>query len=274
MKLSIYTFVKDGLYYDFHVVEMLKHHLPLADEIVVNEGFSTDGTYEAISNLDPRIRIVRNQLDKSEPKAWLRKAKEQARRLCTGDWCILLDCDEFIPEWEFERLRAHLERTDKYVIAAQYKHFYGNYKVYLEWPDREFPPKRKQIIHRNLEDIEIYGDGSDVRLRGVDDAEEREATFQCHHFGEVRRASRLRHKWRIQAKRDIKNRWDWVPSFLFDLRPHNWFDEAILPNLHVYEGPYVDAVRKNPSEFVRDDLALYKWLTRQRQGPDEGGALR
>ena len=30
MRLSLYTSVKDGLYFDYHVVEMLKHHLPLA----------------------------------------------------------------------------------------------------------------------------------------------------------------------------------------------------------------------------------------------------
>ena len=39
MKLSLYTFVRNGLRYDFHVVEMLKHHLPLVDELIVNEGY-------------------------------------------------------------------------------------------------------------------------------------------------------------------------------------------------------------------------------------------
>jgi hypothetical protein len=43
MKLSIYTIVKNGLYNDLHVEAMLRHHLPLADEIVINDGFSDDG---------------------------------------------------------------------------------------------------------------------------------------------------------------------------------------------------------------------------------------
>lgn len=266
MKLSIYTFVKDGLYGDFHVVEMLKHHLPLADEIVVNEGFSSDGTYEAIKDLDPRVKVVRNQLDRSEPEAWLRKSKDQARRLCTGDWCILVDCDEFIPEWEFGRLREYLARTDKHLVSATYKHFYGNYKVVYD-SDRPFPPKRKQIIHRNRPDVEIYGDGSDVRISSLGGAaEETSETFECHHFGEVRRAARLRHKWHVQAKRDIRNRWSWLPAFVFDLRPHNWFDEDFLKDLKIYDGPFVEAVRNNPDEFVRDGFALYDALA--RSGPE------
>jgi len=40
MKLSLYTFVKNGLYLDFHVVAMLRHHLLLADEIIVGEGYN------------------------------------------------------------------------------------------------------------------------------------------------------------------------------------------------------------------------------------------
>ena len=38
MKLSIYTGVKDGLFFDFHVEAMLRHHLPLADEIEIISG--------------------------------------------------------------------------------------------------------------------------------------------------------------------------------------------------------------------------------------------
>ena len=267
MKLSVYTFVKDGLYYDFHLLAMLKHHLPLADEIVVNEGYSSDGSFEAIKDLHPKVRVVRNHLDTSEPQAWLRRAKDQARRLCTGDWCILLDCDEFIPEWEFTRLRDHLTLTDKHIISADYKHFYGNYKVLYERPDRPFPPMRKSIIHRNRADIEIYGDGSDVRIPALGaEAEDRQVTFDCHHFGEVRNPARLRHKWRVQAKQSIENRWNWLPSFLFDLWPHQWFDDSFVKYLKLYEGPYIEAVRNDPAEFVRDDFALYRLLTSQKAG--------
>ena len=88
MKLSLYTFVKDGLFFDYHVVDMLRHHLPLADEIVVCEGYSNDGTYEAISNIDAKIKIHRQRIDTANAKAWLRSAKDQARQRCTGDWCI------------------------------------------------------------------------------------------------------------------------------------------------------------------------------------------
>jgi len=263
LRVSLYTFVKDGLYGDYHVVDMIKHHLPFADEIVVNDGFSTDGTYEAIAGLDPKVRVVRNHLDRSEPSAWLRRSKDEARRLCTGDWCVLMDCDEFLPEWEFDRLRAHMQATDKHVLLATYKHFYGNYKVVYDNPSKPFPPRQKRIAHRNRPDIEIYGDGSDVGITALGSAAEDDAfVFHVHHFGEVRNAARLRHKWHIQSRRDVGNRWSWVPGFIFDLLPHRWSDGAFLRHLHAYEGPYVKAVRDNPEEFVRDDFSLYEQLRR------------
>jgi glycosyltransferase involved in cell wall biosynthesis len=253
--------VKDGLFFDYHVVDMLRHHLPLADEIVVCEGYSNDGTYEAISRIDPKIRIHRQRIDTANAKAWLRTAKDQARQRCTGDWCILLDCDEFIPEWDFDRLRAFLAGTDALIVAAEYRHFYGNYKVYYDNPDRPFPPRVKRIMHRNLPNIEIIGDGSDVILSGAAEGEgEAQTRFDVHHFGEVRHASRLRHKWRIQANRDIRDRWDWMPGFVFNMFPHKWLDADMLPHLHIYDGPFVKAVRDNPSEFVRDRFRLYEEL--------------
>ena len=51
-----------------------------------------------------------------------------------------------------------------------------------------------------------------------------------------------------------------LPSFLFDLFPHDWADPAYLPDLRTYEGPFVKAVRDNPDEFVRDGFKLYEYL--------------
>jgi glycosyltransferase involved in cell wall biosynthesis len=267
MKLSIYTGVKDGIFYDFHVEAMLRHHLPLADEIVVNEGFSTDGTYEAISKIDPKIKVHRFEWDRSDPASWHRKFKNQARQLCTGDWCILLDCDEFIPEWEFERLRSFLEKTTLSIVPVRFVHFYANYKVYMAQLPTIIPALGYRI-HRNLPTIEVWGDGANVSEGGKAHdvwSEGLDTAFEVHHFGSVREPSRLRQKWRTQAKQhnEQKPTWDRLPAFLFNLFPHKWNDPEVLKDLAVYDGPVIEAVKKDPDEFVRDRFAVYEQLRRR-----------
>jgi glycosyltransferase involved in cell wall biosynthesis len=274
MKLSIYTFVKNGLFYDFHVAAMLRHHLPLADEIIVNEGNSTDGTYEAIRDIDPKIHVHRSDWDRSGPDTWHRDFKNRARELCTGDWCILLDCDEFIPEWEFDRLRAFLEITDSSIVPVRFTHFYGNYRIFLANLPAIIPLKGLRV-HRNIPEIEVWGDGANVRYRGreSDRSTVAEETFDVHHFGSVRRPARLRQKWRTQAKQhDTRNpRWDKLPGFVFDLFPHKWDDPDCLNDLAIYEGPHIRAVRDDPAEFIRDDMWLYERL--RGHSTEEGGSV-
>ena len=48
---------------------------------------------------------------------WYRSFKDAARLRCTGDWCLHLDCDEFIPEWDFSRLRSRLETAPGIVLT-------------------------------------------------------------------------------------------------------------------------------------------------------------
>jgi hypothetical protein len=265
MKLSLYTFVKDGLRYDYHVVAMLRYHARLFDEIVVVEGFSSDGTFEAISGIDPKIRIIRCDLGAAAGISWYAKAKDRARKECTGEWCVLLDCDEFLPEWEAHRLRSVLEETTEHLFPLRFFHFYGNYKVYQRTTHAVFGYR----IHRNLETVEVWGDGSDVRIRGVELAPPAiDRAFDCHHFGEVRHAAQLREKWRAQARRHqgITHR-DWLPRVAFKIFPHKWCDPEITPRLQTYEGPFISAVRENPQEFVRDNFQVYRWLqtTNSRQ---------
>jgi len=273
MRLSLYTFIRNGLYFDFHVVDMLKHHLPLADEIIVNEGYSKDGTYEAIKDMDSKIKIFRNHWDTSDPTKWHIKFKNEARKLCSGDWCLLLDSDEFIPEWEFSRIRAFIKSTDKTIAWLSYINFYGNYQVYHNKPELMNWPVRKAVLHRNLPDIEVWGDGSNVRqtdkkLKATD------PIAICHHFGFVRKAARLRQKWRMQHfmhghGSTQKPRWDWVPGFIFDLLPHRWDDPDIMPYLAIYDGAIVKAVKENPEEFVRDNFKTFEFLI-HKSGLDHG----
>jgi glycosyltransferase involved in cell wall biosynthesis len=258
MFLSVYTCVKNGLHFDFHVVEMLKHHLPLADEIIVNEGYSTDGTFEAISNLDPKIRIIRTHWgEPSDTYAWYLQPKNNARRQCRGEWCLYLDADEFIPEWEFGAVRKFLEHCCEPLVPSRIVDFYGNYKVYTTksicW--------RKMNLHRNLPEVEFWGDGANVKLRNQQfNWGPLPTQFTVHHFGSVRHAARLREKWYIQGRMYGKGKKIKLPGFVFNFLPHDWTDKDFFDNLAIYDGPFIKAVRDNPSEFVRDDFKIFKLL--------------
>jgi glycosyltransferase involved in cell wall biosynthesis len=265
MAISLYTCVRNGLYLDYHVVEMLRHHLPLADEIVVNDGYSTDGTFETITRIDSKIKVFRSHWGTPAGQNWFVQFKEEARRRCTGDWCILLDPDEFIPEWEFDRLRKILQLTDRHIVRLDWVHFYGNYRVYNANPARHRWAQYKYQVHRNLDDMEIWGDGSNVRLKGRDyESIVEDQSVECHHFGVVRRPARLRQKFRfvdqvVSGRLNLLN----LPGLIFDLMPYDWFDRDFLEDLAIYEGKHVQAVRDNPNEFVRDNLKLYDYLCKK-----------
>ncbi|HEX5272689.1 MAG TPA: hypothetical protein VFW33_19465, partial [Gemmataceae bacterium] len=196
-----------------------------------------------------------------------RKFKNQARRLCSGEWCILLDCDEFIPEWQFGAIRRALATTSLSVLPLKYLHFYGNYRVINREPEKYRWPVLKHTVHRNDPSIEVWGDGSNVGRNGSLDEGDRtvgtEPVAEVHHFGFVRRAARLRQKWRDQRMRNASNRWGWLPGFVYDLLPHDWADADLLPSMEIYDGPLVKAVRDEPDEFVRDGYRLLDLLRRR-----------
>lgn len=262
MKISIYTSVKNGIENDFHVEAMLKHHAPLVEEIIVNEGYSTDGTYERIRDISGNIRIFRSHWGDAKDISWYVRFKEEARKRCTGDWCILLDCDEFIPEWEIDRLRDALSRTNEKMLAARFLNFYGNYRVFHGAPELVNWPARKMIVHRNDPSIEIWGDGSNVGIRGHDFTwGHTDPVIAVHHFGMVRDPGILRYKWWMQG-RAFKGKGGFLrpPRLLFQLFPHDWEDAQFYGNLALYDGPLIEAVRGDPAEFVRDRMRLAKKL--------------
>jgi hypothetical protein len=238
--------------------------LPFVDEIIVNEGFSTDGTFEAICNLDPKIRVFRTTWEKPSGESWWIHFKDAARRRCTGDWCIHLDADEFVPDWDFDAIRTYLTHTSDELIPVRFVNFYGNFRVYHANPTKARWITQKMIIHRNLPDaFEFWGDGSNLKRRGRPFTwDTSPAMFTVHHFGAVRHPGRLRQAWwsqgRFRVGRSIRFR---PPQFVFDLFPHNWADPDFLEHLAVYEGPLIKAVRDHPERFTRDSFAVLHLLS-------------
>ena len=264
MKVSLYTFVKNGLRNDYHIVAMLKHHMPFADEIIVHEGRSTDGTYDAIRNLDPKIQVFQSDWDVHKGMDWVNGFKDAARIRCTGDWCVMLDADEFVPEWSFEPLREAMRTTSKMTLPMKLLNFYGNYKVLNAFPEKFRWPAFKRNIHRNVPEIAMHGgDGSSVRHPSEEfSLDPADAVCDLHHFGPVRRPAVMREMWRNMRGRLYNApppRFQ-LPSFLFKLFPHNWKDPDFLPQLRLYDGPYMQCVLNDPAEFTRDGMQLFDYL--------------
>lgn len=263
--ISLYTCVRNGLFYDYHVVDMIKHHLDLVDEIIVYDGQSTDGTLAALRNIHPKVKVIVGDWGKPSGEEWFAGFKNVARKHCSGDWCILLDPDEFIPEWEFSRLKETLYTTKYPILRLDWIHFFGSYRVYNSNPGKVRWAEYKYQVHRNESDMNVWGDGSNVEKVGYSISDSvAPDRFVCHHFGLVRYPSRLRQKLRIVGQ--VKQRtlkWLGMPAWIFNLMPFDWFDRDFLEDLRIYHGMPVRAVCANPREFVRDHHRLLKYLERK-----------
>ena len=61
MKISAFTFIRNGTIFGFPYSESIRSVLPIVDEFVVNVGDSDDDTLEKIREIDdPKIRIIQS----------------------------------------------------------------------------------------------------------------------------------------------------------------------------------------------------------------------
>jgi hypothetical protein len=51
-------------------------------------GTATDGTFETIASIDPKIQVTSLRVGPVRPERLARAFKNQARKLCSGDWCV------------------------------------------------------------------------------------------------------------------------------------------------------------------------------------------
>lgn len=85
-------------------IDSIKH---IADEIIVADTGSTDGTIEILKSLDVKIISHKWQNDFS-------KARNESLELATGDWILFLDADEEIEYNDGLKLKALLNSDNKY----------------------------------------------------------------------------------------------------------------------------------------------------------------
>ncbi len=180
MKISGFTFIRNGLTLGYPFVPSIRSLLPLCDEVIVNVPRSTDGTLDAVRAIgDPKIRILETEWDETQKTAGLALSHQTNLALdqCSGDWCVYIQGDEVLHEDGIPAMRATMERELKnpavQALLVDYSHFYGSFwtEVYsLGWYYREVRVIRRAAAIRSRGDAQSFrtqaGEKLPVKLSG------------------------------------------------------------------------------------------------------------
>lgn len=204
MKISGFTMGKNVSKLYYPIRESIESILPIVDEFVIALGDSDedDNTEEIIKQINsPKIKIVHTVWDIKLFPNGTENARQTniAKDVCTGDWLLHLQADEVIHEKYLGKIKnaceKYLEDEGVEGFLFQYKHFYGDYKHYIDF--HGWYPKEIRLV-RNKPDIYSFRsaqsfkripdfDGKDFRQKnGTFPLNVIELDAYIYHYGWVR----------------------------------------------------------------------------------------
>jgi glycosyltransferase involved in cell wall biosynthesis len=189
MKISGFTFVRNGVKFDYPFLESINSLLALCDEVVVVVGRSEDDTLECIYSLhSPKIRILETIWDESIRKGGtiLSQQTNLALDQVSGDWAVYLQADEVLHEQDYQTIKEAMTRyqdvSEVEGFLFNYKHFYGSYDYVGDsrrWYRREIRIVRPSVGLRSWRDAQGFRiDGKKLHVKLIDAA--------IHHYGWVK----------------------------------------------------------------------------------------
>ena len=156
MKVSAFTYVRNGIQLDYPFLEAIKSVLPLTDEFIVVIGDSTDGTRKAVEDLnDSRIKVVDTVWDDQMRSGGTIFAQQANIGLDhvgkDADWIFHIQADEVIHENDYAAIREamafYLPKKEVEGLLFKFLNFFGDYEHYA--PSRRFHQKEIRIIRNN-----------------------------------------------------------------------------------------------------------------------------
>jgi len=141
MKVSAFTFIKNGQILGYPFLQSIQSILPIVDEFIINVGESEDDTLEIINSIkDKKVRIIESKWnDEMKYRGYVYgQQKMIAQFNCTGDWAFYIEGDEVYHEKDLLKIRKsmekHLHDPNVEALVLDFKHFYGNTNSVLNSP--------------------------------------------------------------------------------------------------------------------------------------------
>ncbi len=263
MKISGFSFVRNGdkLYYP--VVEAIRSILPICDEyvIAVGKGDEDDRTREHIAAIgDPKLRIIDTIWEEQFFKKGVINAMQTdiAQQACSGDWLFYLQADEVVHEKYLPvietRCRELLGNKKVEGLLFRYKHFWGDYEHYHD--GHGWYPNEIRII-RNLPSIHSWQSAQSFRhFDPYDNPRQEEGTSkltvarvdaEIYHYGWVRPPHLMQNKRRALDS----VHWGRKKAEDFYEKAPKYFDYGPLNRLATF--------RETHPQVMRERIAAMDW---------------
>lgn len=141
MKVSGFTFLRNGQILGYPFVQSIKSILPIVDEFIIALGPCEDETEKMIQDIkDSKIKIIHtNWNENMKDRGYVYgQQKMIAQFNCSGDWAFYLEADEVVHENDLENItnsmKKYLNDKDVEALVFDYIHFYGNPNSYIDSP--------------------------------------------------------------------------------------------------------------------------------------------
>ena len=199
MKVCGFSFVRNGVKFDYPFEEAIRSILPLCDEVIVAVGNSDDKTLERVKAIDPKVRVIETIWDETLREGGSVLASETDKAFAAipidYDWAVYIQGDEVIHEKYIpvihKAMLDQLQNKDVEGLLLKYIHFFGSYDyvgVQHSWYRREIR------VLRNKKDIFSYKDAQGFRKRPNEKLHVKLIDAYVYHYGWVRDPKALQGK--------------------------------------------------------------------------------
>ncbi len=198
LKISGFTFIRNGISLGYPFGPSIRSLLPLCDEVLVNVPRSTDGTLAAVQSIgSPKVRIIESDWDEAEKVGdpIMRRHTDLPLSECAGDWCVYIQGDEVLHEAGIAAMRATMERELNQPavqgLLVDFTHFYGSFKTVVYsfgWYYQEV-----RIVRRDSR-IRAWGGAQGFRTTDGQKLRVKHSSGDYYHYGYALRPDLARRK--------------------------------------------------------------------------------
>ncbi|TXH55101.1 MAG: glycosyltransferase [Bacteroidia bacterium] len=201
MKISGFTFVRNGTILGYPYLESVMSLTQVCDEVIVAVGPSDDDTLSQLQNIkSDKIRIIETTWNEQMSDRGYVYAQQKmiAQFNCTGDWAFYLECDEILHEDDFALIRAqmakYLANKEVEALVFDYYHFYGSSNYIANSP--RWYQRAPRIIRNTIRSWAPDGLFWVVMDENKKGRYPKAQLMNCHiyHYGHVRKVEAMNEK--------------------------------------------------------------------------------